>query len=103
MIYLIYITLILKTFLLSWFIITFEPIQTYIVGTLEGINLAIFNNTKSILIYIIGGYIIKPLTCHMCCGFWTGLILSGNIYVGIATSVISYHYDKIKGNQKIKL
>jgi len=93
--------LILKSFLLTWLILNFEPIQTYIVGSLEGLNQGLF--TKRPIIYFILGTIIKVPTCSKCCGFWTGLILSSNIYIAVATSILSLLYDRFQGNIKIKL
>lgn len=101
MITLLVLELILKSFLLTWFILNFEPIQTYIVGSLEGLNQGLFS--KKSIIYFILGTIIKVPTCSKCLGFWTGLIVSSNIYVAIITSILSLLYDRFQGSIKIKL
>jgi len=97
----IYLILVLKGFLLTWFILNFEPIQTYVVGFLEGLNKAFF--TKKPLLHFILGHIIKVPTCSKCCGFWTGLIISSNIYVAIAVSILSLAWDKWNVNGGVKL
>jgi len=97
----IYLELVLKSFLLSWLIVNMEPIQTYLVGSLEGLNQAWF--IKKPIIYSLLGSIIKIPSCARCCGLWVGIVLSGNIYVGIATSIISFLFDRFQGNIKIKL
>ena len=97
----IYLIFVLKGFLLTWFILNFEPIQTYVVGFLEGLNKGFFQ--KKPLPYFILGNIIKVPTCSKCCGFWTGLIISSNIYVAIAVSILSLAWDKWNVSKGVKL
>ena len=95
--------LLIKSFLFSWFLINFEPINTYIIGTLEGINKAIYNNYKISILYFIVGKILTSYNCPRCNGFWTGLIISSNIYVAIAVSILSLAWDKWNVNGGVKL
>lgn len=97
----IYLILVLKGFLLTWFILNFEPGQTYVIGFLEGLNKGLFQ--KRPIPYFILGLIIKVPTCSKCCGFWTGLIISSNIWVAIAVSILSLAWDKWQGSGGIKL
>lgn len=93
--------IIIKLFLVSWFITRFQPIQTYIGGVLEGINEGLFK--KKPTIYTLFGLLIKPISCIKCCAFWLGLLTTGNLFISILVSVIAHHYDKMDASQKIKL
>lgn len=97
----IYLYELIQGLLIGWMITHFEPIQTYIGGSLEGINIGLFSNKK--FIYGIFGRMIKVLTCQKCSTFWSTLIISNNLYIAIIGAIIAYHYDKWNGNMKIKL
>lgn len=86
---------------MGWMITNFEPIQTYIGGTLEGINMGLFSKRR--FLYGVFGRIIKVMTCQKCATFWSTLIISNNIYLSILAAIIAYHYDRLVGNMKIKL
>ena len=93
--------LLIKGLLIAWIGTHFVPFQTYVVGTLEGINLGLFRNKP--LLYIFFGQIINILVCLKCFSLWVTLLISHNIYIAISASLIAYHYDKIDVNSKIKL
>lgn len=80
---------ILHTFILSWLITHFSPLKMLA----ELLLSKKMNPMVSILISIM----TLPIYCLMCCSFWTGLILSGNIYIASLTAFIGFWYDKILG------
>lgn len=94
---------ILKGILLGWFITNFEPIKVYIIGTLEGLNLAHLNHYKNEFIYSIVGQMINGFTCLKCCSFLMTLILSHNIYLSIVAAILAMYYDRWFSNTKMKL
>lgn len=91
----IYILPIIKTFLLSWIITRYEPLHTYIIGTLEGFNRFLFKNNTII------GQILASTKCMKCVSLVTGFIMTQNIYLAIIASIIGFHFDRWEGKQKI--
>ena len=75
---------ILKAFLLGWFIAHFEPIQEVLKPIRKRIN------DK----YFVLWYFKNALACHKCLSFWTGLAISGNIYIAIAASLMAFIFDR---------
>jgi len=78
--------MVIKTFLISHFIIKFEPIQ----WVLDLIKIRIKNNN------IIGNLIMNILTvlttCHKCSALWIGLLLYG-LWPALITSYIAHIYS----------
>jgi hypothetical protein len=101
MITLLTLELLIKGLLIAWIINKFEPFQTYVVGTLEGINLGLFRNKP--LLYIFFGQIINILVCLKCFSLWVTLLISHNIFIAILASLVAYHYDKWDSSKGVKL
>jgi tetrahydromethanopterin S-methyltransferase subunit B len=51
-------------------------------------------------VYMLPGYFGKLFYCHICLGFWIGLIITQSLWLGLATSYLShifkFIYDKIE-------
>jgi len=75
--------LILKTCLIAWFIVEF-----YIISAIVEI---LTDRIKNKLIKFI---ITKPFECMKCAGFWTGLIMTQNIFIAIIASFLMNEWDK---------
>lgn len=89
------ITLIIKLFLLNWFITQFKPLH----WVLEGITSHIpFKWLKTIL-----NEFIKIISCKKCLFLWMTLVITQNIWLAILMSFVGYHYDKIDTKNGIKL
>jgi len=93
--------LLIKGLLIAWIGVHFVPFQTYVVGTLEGINLALFRNKWPV--YILFGKLIGILTCFKCFSLWVTLLISHNIFIAILASLVAYHYDKWDSSKGVKL
>lgn len=74
--------LLLKSFLLSWFIVRFDPIQWLL-------DLLPNNIIKYILVTV--------TTCLKCSNFWIGLILTGDIFIASGMAFFGMLYDKSIG------
>lgn len=80
--------LIIKAFLLGWFISFFEPLQLALGKIKEKIK------TKNPLIQ----YVKDGVSCHKCLAMWSAVALSPNMtgfYCGVAAAVIVYAYDML--------
>jgi len=90
--------IILKIMGLGWFISRFEPLQ-WVIDAIR-MNFKPSRNT----IHLLFDLISVLTTCGKCAAFWTGLILTGNIWMAITASFLLFWYDKlfIPIEQKIK-
>lgn len=75
----------ISTLFLSWFIVYFQPLQN------------LFDR------YIVNQTIREALECIKCVTFWTTLILTGNIVLAMALSMIAYTWQKTINNMKTYL
>jgi hypothetical protein len=80
--------ILLKIFLLSWFIVRFEPIQWCL-------ELLPNNLFKWILVVM--------TTCLKCSNFWIGLFLTGNIFISSGMAFIGMLYEKTIGKWETKI
>lgn len=80
--------LIIKIFLLGWFISRFSPIQ----WILEGIE----NNfhAKRHFIHMTFFLIREMTSCGKCSAFWVGLVIGG-LWPALIASFLSFWYDKL--------
>ena len=74
--------ILLKIFIISWFITRFKPIEMILELLPDNI---IFNIFRLLL------------TCLMCISFWIGLIYTGDIFISSLMAFIGFWYDKILG------
>lgn len=72
----------ISTLFISWFIVYFQPLQDW------------FDR------YIVNETLREVLQCIKCMTFWTTLILTGNIVLAMALSMIAYTWQKIINNMK---
>lgn len=79
------ILLVIKTFLISQFVVKFEPF-TWVIDI---IRLKI--SPENIFMNLVINIVNMLISCSKCCAFWTGLMIGG-IWVGLAASYISYLY-----------
>lgn len=75
------IELIIKSFLIGFFLSSFEPLQN------------LFD--KYVKSKIKNSYIRKAFSCHMCISFWTGIIYFQDFYVGSAAALLAYLMSRI--------
>lgn len=68
---------IIYTSALAWWIVSFSPLQK--------LTDKLFKSKK----YILTQIIYKILTCGMCCGFWTGLIITQSFLMACLTSFLT--------------
>jgi hypothetical protein len=71
-----------QVLILSWLITRFKPVEMM----LELLPDNLFFNLVQLL-----------LSCLMCVSFWTGLILTQDIYLSALISFIGFWYDKVLG------
>lgn len=77
--------IILKAFLLGFFLAHFEPLQEALKPVKKRMK------DKYFLVF----YLKTSMSCHKCLAFWSGLIMSGNLYFAIAASLIAFVFDKM--------
>ena len=82
------IILMIKSFLIAWFITRFEPLQ---------VNLNLLPNN------ILFNMLSMALSCSKCCSLWTTLIITHNFYYAVATSMIMIFYEKTAGRLEKKV
>jgi hypothetical protein len=82
----------LKIFLISWFLTHFTPLKMI----LDTIPVSKMKPLISILMSVI----VLPFTCLMCMSLYVGLIMSGDIYTAIGSSIVGWLFTKIE--QKIE-
>jgi hypothetical protein len=75
---------ILKSFLLGWLLASFEPLQELI----KPLKTRVSDKHFSIF------YLKTAVSCHKCLAFWSGIMLSGSIYVAAAASILAFVFDK---------
>ena len=80
------IILIIRSFLLSWWLANFQPWQSYL--------------NKSVKPHITNAYIKKSLSCHQCLGFWSCLAIGafmGGFYPfeAITVACVAFSYEKV--------
>lgn len=84
------IMILIKAFVLAWFITRFEPLQL----TIDLLpNKLVWN-------------MIKLLTgCLKCVSFWTTLFMTGDIFIASGMAMIGLFYDKLIGpiENKVRL
>lgn len=73
----------LKIFILSWWISKFEPIQW---------------GLDSLPDNVIKYFLILMSTCLKCSSFWVGLIMTGNIFIACFAAFLGMIYTKTIGN-----
>lgn len=88
------ILLLAKIFILSWFIVKFQPFKNILnalpIKQLDPLKqIAILPNLLFLLFQII--------SCLMCTSFWLSLIITQNIYIASLSAFISFWYYKIFG------
>lgn len=81
-----------KVFILSWLLTHFTPIKMII----DTIPMTKWKPIPSILI----STITLPFLCLMCCCFWVGLIMTGDIYQAATASILGWLFTKVE--QKIE-
>lgn len=80
-----YIKYIFATLALAWFITKFSPLRAFF-------DLILPENIK--IFALIKKGVLKMVSCPKCCAFWTGLIISHNIWIAIVCSFLMYEYSK---------
>jgi hypothetical protein len=80
--------IIIKILLLSLTITKFTPLQTLLFIIKDNV---IINHITE----IIYNGIVKILSCFKCAAFWTGLIMTGDIWIALTASFIAYVYNKL--------
>lgn len=75
------ITIIIKGFLLGWFLANFEPLQSFLI--------------KYVKPHIKWSYLNSALSCHKCIGFWITLIAFQDFYSASAVALLAFVFDKI--------
>ncbi len=78
----------LNIFILSWLITHFSPLKMLV----ETIPYKKLNPVVSILMSVT----ILQIYCMMCCSFWTGLIMTGDIFTSAWASLIGYLWGHIE-------
>jgi hypothetical protein len=78
--------IIIKGFLLAWFIADFQPLQDFLKGIKDKIS------DKYILIF----YLKTAVSCQKCLALWLTLTISGDLYISLLTSFITYLYDRTR-------
>lgn len=76
---------IIKGCLLGWFIV-----EMPIFAVIPAIIIEKFKIKNEILKFIID----KPFHCYKCAAFWSTLIMTGNIWIALASSFIMKLYDQ---------
>jgi len=80
--------LIIKTLLISWFVVKFEPLQ----WTLDILKSKVKPN--NIVLNLILNIITLLTTCAKCASLWSGLLIGG-MWVALISSYIMYIYSWI--------
>lgn len=83
--------LILKSFLLGWFLAFFEPLQ-------DSLNKWVKPHIPKWL-----SYITKSLSCITCLSFWSGIIVFQDFFIGSGAALLAFTYQKIIDSIKINL
>jgi hypothetical protein len=79
---------IIQPLLSGWLITHFTPFQELIYKTSKLI--------KKSFIKLIIDKLIEMISCFKCVSFWTGLIMSQNLYIAIICAFIAWTYEKIE-------
>ena len=105
----------LKGFVLSWFIVNFEPIQTQIIRPIKNWvtdNLFIrktkccdgeCSEEKLNYLAVIANYITQALSCHKCLALYITFCFTMDIYAAIFASMMAYCLDKYMSSLKTYL
>lgn len=72
--------IIIKIFILSWFLTRFKPIRIF------------FNILPDNILFKVIRYIT---TCIFCISFWLSILITNDIYLSCFTSFIAFWYDKL--------
>jgi hypothetical protein len=84
--------LLIKIFLITWFITTFSPLQDVLTNVVDKIYQKINNNVLKHTVDIL--YTI--LSCHMCLSFWTTLMITGDIFSACGVSFVAWLFKNGK-------
>jgi len=85
--------MIIKIFLLSWTLTHFSPLKM--------ISEYLLSKTKdNPMASIIMSITTLPIYCLMCCSFWCGLIISGDIFIASGAAFIGFWYDKLLSSRE---
>lgn len=77
--------LILKVLMMAWLIVDMYFISAIIEALLD--ILKIKNQ-------LVRWFITKPFSCLKCSAFWVGLIMTGNIWMAIISSIVMDQFDR---------
>lgn len=76
--------LIIKAFLLGWLLANFEPLQE----ALKPLKAKTSDKYFSVF------YLKTAVSCHKCLAFYSGLILSGSIFIAAGAALAAYLYER---------
>lgn len=100
--------ILVKIFLVTWFVTRFEPIQKPLVTIDAAVNDYLTFKKRpfyEIIFFAIINSIIKILTCSKCFSFWFGLVFSNDFYTAALSSLIMVIFEKSIGDwlSRVKL
>jgi hypothetical protein len=84
--------ILLKIFLITWFITHFELIQDTLLSVFDRLCQSTDNN----ILKRIYDSLYTILSCHKCLSFWTTLIVTQDIFMACGVSFIAYLLNRKK-------